>query len=227
MVIRRQNSRQITIQPFNRLFQIWRMVIRRLFCRRIAWGISKTGSTNLLLLLFAKNCVNTKKWTALYFWACIWMWHLCCYMKSSSHSHVHASENFTIHQWRIQILSFSCNFRQNFYKTRMHSSRMRTARSSSRPGDSPPGTPSARDQASSLEPDPPGTRHPPRTRHPPPPVDRMIDRSKHITLPQTSFAGNNNTLAWGVGAPSEILDPPKHHKKSVCPQNSPLVYRLD
>ena len=28
---------------------------------------------------------------------------------------------------------------------------------------------------------------PPRTRHPPP-VDRMTDRCKHITLPQTSFA---------------------------------------
>ena len=56
------------------------------------------------------------------------------------------------------------------------------------------------------------TRRPPRTRHPPgpgtpqdqtapqgtrpldqahPPVNRMTDRCKHITLPQTSFADGN------------------------------------
>ena len=85
-------------------------------------------------------------------------------------------------------------------KTRMHSSRMRTTRSSSRPrGVSTryppgPGTP------------PPETRHPPGTRHPPeqtppisgtpgtrhpPPVNRMTNRCKNITLPQTSFAGGN------------------------------------
>ena len=43
-----------------------------------------------------------------------------------------------------------------------------------------------------LGPGPPGTRHHPGTRHLPP-VDRMTDRCKHITLPQTSFAGGNNT----------------------------------
>ena len=52
--------------------------------------------------------------------------------------------------------------------TRTHSSRMRG-------GGGPPGTPL-----------PPGPGIP-RTRHPP--VDRMTDRCKHITLPQTSFAG--------------------------------------
>ena len=64
------------------------------------------------------------------------------------------------------------------HSTRMHSSRMRTARSSSRPGGV-------------------STRHPPGSRpHPeqacPPPVNRMTDRCKNITLPQTSFAGGNN-----------------------------------
>ena len=41
--------------------------------------------------------------------------------KNISHSLVHASKNVTIHQWRIQVLSFSCNCRQNFYKTRIYS----------------------------------------------------------------------------------------------------------
>ena len=60
--------------------------------------------------------------------------------------------------------------------TRMHSSRMRTARSSSRPGGSPSGTP--RDQAH-----PHGTRPPPGTRHPPP-VNRISHACKNITFPQ-------------------------------------------
>ena len=77
---------------------------------------------------------------------------------------------------------------------------MRTARSSSRSGGSPPGTP--------PEPDPPGTR-PPWTMHTPqnqapPPRDQtppgpgtshsrgQTHIYKHITLPQTSFAGGNN-----------------------------------
>ena len=62
---------------------------------------------------------------------------------------------------------------------------MRTARSSSRPGGSPPGSPpdqAARDQA---PPPRPGT--PPWTIHPPP----RGQTCKHITLPQTSFAGGN------------------------------------
>ena len=53
------------------------------------------------------------------------------------------------------------------FATRMHSSRMRSARSSSRPGGSPSGTP-LRNQAPPprTRHHPPGTRHPPRTRHP-------------------------------------------------------------
>ena len=71
--------------------------------------------------------------------------------------------------------------------TRMHSSRMRTVRSSGRPGGSPPGTP--RDQASPGADPLPRTRHPPRadplprTRHPPP-VDRITYACKNFTLPQ-------------------------------------------
>ena len=43
------------------------------------------------------------------------------------------------------------------------------------------------------------TRHPPRTRLPlprsrHPPVNRMTDRCKNITLPQTSFAGGKNSF---------------------------------
>ena len=59
---------------------------------------------------------------------------------------------------------------------------------------SPPGTPHT------PTPHPPGagtpgTRHPPGPGTPqdqtPPPVNRMTDRCKNITLPQTSFAGGN------------------------------------
>ena len=85
--------------------------------------------------------------------------------------------------------------------TRMHSSRMRTACSSSCPGGSPTGNP--------LGAEPPGSRHPPGTRHPlhlpgadippqsrhtlweqtpwdqaPSPVDRITDACENITLPQ-------------------------------------------
>ena len=103
----------------------------------------------------------------------------------------------------------------------MHSNRMRTACSSSRPKvgwGSPPGTPPTRHR--------PGTRHPPdqappgpgtpRTRHPPdqatppgpgilpgpgthnpnPSVNRMTNRCKNITLPQTSLAGGNQQLRF-------------------------------
>ena len=80
---------------------------------------------------------------------------------------------------------------------------MRTARSSSRgglhqapPQSRPPRSRPSREQA------PPSSRHPPelappRTRHPRtrhPPVNRMTNRCKNITLPQTSFAGGNNVL---------------------------------
>ena len=98
----------------------------------------------------------------------------------------------------------------------MHSSRMRTTHSSSRPGGSPPGTPWTRlpgagDPGSRHPPGPdpprdqtpPWTRHPPRTRHPPkdqtPPLGPgptslcgQTHTCKHITLPQTSFAGGKN-----------------------------------
>ena len=71
----------------------------------------------------------------------------------------------------------------------MHSSRMHTACTSS--------------CLRSLHQATPWTRHPPRTRHPlgpgtspgpDPPVNRMTDRCKHITLPQTSFVGSNVTV---------------------------------
>ena len=64
---------------------------------------------------------------------------------------------------------------------------MCTARSSSRPGvvstrhplgADPPGVGTPSEQT------PHGTRHPP--------VNRMTNRCKNITLPQTSFAGGNN-----------------------------------
>ena len=88
----------------------------------------------------------------------------------------------------------------NLWTTRMHSSRMHTACSSGHPGGSPPGTP--------LEQIPPRTRHPlfpayqapllgpgtpppeqtplpPRDPGPaPPPVNRITDACKNITLPQ-------------------------------------------
>ena len=70
----------------------------------------------------------------------------------------------------------------------MHSSRMRTARSSSRPG----GGVSTRQP---LGPDPPGPGTPPRPGTPrdqAPPCGQT-DTYKHITLPQTSFAGGKNT----------------------------------
>ena len=87
-----------------------------------------------------------------------------------------------------------------YFQTRMHSSRMRTARSSGRPGGSPPGTPpwerhlpseQAPLGADPPEQTPPGTRHPPGSR---PPLNRMTNRCKNITLPRTSFAGGNYPL---------------------------------
>ena len=100
-----------------------------------------------------------------------------------------------ITQWRIQDfpespipergapIYYFAKFCENCMKTRMHCSRMRTARSSSRPGVSPPGTPwdqiprtrqppppaegTPWDQTSQSR-YPPGTK-PPGSRHPPPP----------------------------------------------------------
>ena len=59
---------------------------------------------------------------------------------------------------------------------------MRTARSSSRP--------------EGLHQAPPQSRPPPGPGTPPPRsrVNRMTDRCKNITLPQTSFAGGNNVM---------------------------------
>ena len=87
---------------------------------------------------------------------------------------------------------------ETYKKTRMHSSRMRTACSSDRPGGSLPGTPPG--------PDPPGDQTTPPgadtnpehstpsgSRLPPgldprgagtPPVNRMTDACENITLPQ-------------------------------------------
>ena len=63
----------------------------------------------------------------------------------------------------------------NYNVTGMHSSRMRTARSSSRPGGVP-----GRDQAA------PGTRHPPCG---------QTHTCQHITLPQASFASGYKYLS--------------------------------
>ena len=58
---------------------------------------------------------------------------------------------------------------------------------------------------------PPATMHAPATMHTPqqpcmppcnhacPPVNRMTNRCKNITLPQTSFAGGNNTIHQATG----------------------------
>ena len=84
---------------------------------------------------------------------------------------------------------------------------MRTARSSSRPGGSPPGTPRRKHPLGGINPleeaphpreevPPPGGSTPWR-RHPPgggTPVNRMTNRCKNIILPQTSFAGGKNTM---------------------------------
>ena len=79
--------------------------------------------------------------------------------------------------------------------TRMHSSRMRTARSSSRPGGGLNQAPSPRDQTP-LGPGnpPPGSGTPPDQAAPldQAPPREQTQTCKHITLPQTSFAGGKN-----------------------------------
>ena len=73
---------------------------------------------------------------------------------------------------------------------------MRTARSSSRPGglhqappeQAPPPPPEQTPPGAST---PPDQAHTHGTRHPP--VNRMTNRIKNITLPQTSFAGGNDS----------------------------------
>ena len=108
--------------------------------------------------------------------------------------------------------SIKWQYEEIFINTRMHSSRMRTARSSSHRGGGLHQAPSwdqapPQDQAPFQDQAPPWTRHPPRsrppspgtgtppTRHPPeqeppkPGTPRgQTHACKHITLPQTSFA---------------------------------------
>ena len=87
---------------------------------------------------------------------------------------------------------------QNAKGTRMHSSGMRTARSSGRPGglhqtppwSRPPGAGTHPPEQAPPKDQTPQSSHPPGSRHPPP-MNRMTDRCKNITLPQTSFAGGN------------------------------------
>ena len=68
---------------------------------------------------------------------------------------------------------------------------MRTARSSSRPRGSPPGTPGSRPLRDQVPPGPGASwdqAHPPGADPPgpdtPPPVDRITDACENITLPQ-------------------------------------------
>ena len=93
---------------------------------------------------------------------------------------------------------------------------MRTARSSSHPGGSPPTTP-PRGRHPPPEQTLPGSRHPlgsrhPRSRHPPeqtppaPPVNRITDACKNITLPNFVAGGNNSTL-FGTKQWTEIIYP--------------------
>ena len=77
----------------------------------------------------------------------------------------------------VSITAHYLCYSLNLAKTRMHSSRMRTARSSSRPGGgSPPGP---REQTHPREQTPPSPRDQPL-----PPVNRITDACENITLPQ-------------------------------------------
>ena len=106
---------------------------------------------------------------------------------------------------RSLIFSFSCrNAFSAQYETRMHSSRMRTARSSSRRGglhQTPPSTGIRHPPRSRhlLGADPPPTRHSPGTRHPldqAPPWDQAPPRpgtplTRHPPGPGTSCEQNS------------------------------------
>ena len=86
--------------------------------------------------------------------------------------------------YQSNLFHSESNRGRTFIKQRMHSSRMRTARSSSHRGGGlhrvPPGAGTPPDQA------------PPRTRtH----TRGQTHGCKHITLPQTSFAGGNDKLS--------------------------------
>ena len=86
------------------------------------------------------------------------------------------TEKFHICEKLHNIITLQSNDSSLANETRMHSSRMRTARSSGRPRGSPPGTPHLRCQA------PPPTRspwtRPPGTWHPPPTTPGTIPRDQ-------------------------------------------------
>ena len=144
-----------------------------------------------------------------------------CYSQlliGSRRIHIKHVEHFSMVKCiNSQVFNISVCIRMNRAKeegTRLHSSRMRTARSSRCPGGvSPPDTPGSRTPLGPGTP-PPGPGTPPEQTpqdqaspqsrplragnqpHPPwsghlPPVNRMTDRCKNITLLQTSFAGGN------------------------------------
>ena len=136
------------------------------------------------------------------------------------------------------------------YTTRMHSSRMRIGRSSSHLGglhqapweQAPP-----RDQTLPLS-IPPRTRPPPPDQAPapdqaplgpdpprpgtpqdqaPPPVNRMTNRCKNITLPQTSFAGGKKRKSRFVHlCRSNTYRKPKITISEVCPDSSALAKKI-
>ena len=103
----------------------------------------------------------------------------------------------------LRIIHVLSNIQNTVKITRMHSSRMRTARSSSCPrGGSPPGT--LPDQTPRTKPprdqEPPRPDPPPRSRTPQdqanpwdqgPPPRGQTHTCERITLPQPSFAGGN------------------------------------
>ena len=121
-------------------------------------------------------------------------------------------------QWRlkgtrapflVQFLSFSCSFQQKLCQTRMHSSTMRTARSSSHLGG---GSPPPWEQTPLEQKPPPGAGTPgagtPRSRHPP--CEQNHRRLWKYNLAPTSLRAviiGWRSAAWARRPLSEILDP--------------------
>ena len=148
----------------------------------------------VLVLLFHSMRTRERPWNSVggLWLAQNFLWKVTSTTGWHVHLIVSSLENYSI------SLNLFCTC-QTFTQTRMHSSRIRTARSSSHLGGSPP----------------PGTRHPPRSRHPPPgpgppgqeplgtrhpPRDQAprlwtetltTHATENIKLPQTSFAGGN------------------------------------
>ena len=60
---------------------------------------------------------------------------------------------------------------------------------------------------------PPGVTTLPGSNHACPPVNRMTNRCKNITLPQTSFAGGKNELLWALVLDQEIRSSQSEFKK--------------